>query len=203
MIVSEVLPTYPGQDFKRMPVRCEANNPFSCEKCREFLAIPGSAYCPRCKGPGELDLVRKGLYRFHSAEAQARLQGMKSHTEGRTLANEVALLRILLETQLNKCSTEYDLLTNEATISRLIENITKCLTANNKMEERIGELLTLEQVIMMLQSFFNMVIQYIPDPEQQEKIAIELNAMIHGHVEDPHPVHTHEHEQPDDFNDDD
>lgn len=169
-------------DHKRVPVRCASDDPNACDYCHSFLAMPNSTRCPLhpLGTDSEVNQYRTALYNIKKTAVVARMQQMKGHPEARTLTNELGILRLTLEELLNKCEDTYDLVTQEATISRLISNIQATLTSNVKLEERVGELLSVEQVITLMQMLFEIVRPYVPNPDDQEAIAQKINALIGG-----------------------
>ncbi len=175
--------TTPYSDYKQTPVRCPSGDPNACKRCGEFLAIPGYDYCPihSAGAGGELDLARRGIYNFKKGEILRRMQVFKNNPESRSLASEIALLRILLEDTINKCGDDqYDLIMSEGPIVRIINSIRETLTANQKIEERVGELLSIEQVIEIIKMIYNMVGDYIKNPNQMQELADRINILIQG-----------------------
>lgn len=167
-----------GEDFKRMPIHCEENNPHACDHCGKFLAIPGSKYCPIHAATSENDLAKAGLYDVAKNIAMQKLDHLKNHSEANSLTNELAILRVLLEQVINSCEGPFDFLMKEATISKLVLSIQTTLVANQKVEERLGELLSTEQVIAIIQKFFEIIAEFITDPNILEQIANRTNALL-------------------------
>lgn len=167
-----------GADYKVIPQRCDRAHPNSCAHCGEFLAVPGSPYCPIHGGHSEIQTVRQELYEFNKTVALGRLKQFKGHPEARSLTNELALQRLLLEQVINQCKNSYDLILQEATISRLLAGIQSTLVANQKVEERANELLTIEQVVSIIQMVFEIIKEFVSTPDTQEQIARRLNELI-------------------------
>jgi hypothetical protein len=100
----------------------------------------------------------------------ARISAFRSHGDSRTLAIELGLLRLLLEQIINKCDG-YDLIMNSVQISTLIGQIKELQTANIKLEQRVGDLLSMDQVIEIAQALYTAVTKYVSDVEILGKIA--------------------------------
>lgn len=165
-------------DHKRIPQRCSPTDPHACDFCGEFLAIPGLPNCPLHNINGDLEVQRNDLYALKKTAVAARLALMKGHPESRSLANELGILRITLEETINKCDDAYDLVMNEAAISRLVTAIQSALVANQKLEEKVGELLSVDDVITLVQMFFEIIKDYVTSAEDQEAIANRISEIL-------------------------
>jgi hypothetical protein len=147
-------------DEKLVPQRCDPADPRRCQKSAmngqcPFLSIPGHDYCP-IHGPVP-DQNAAGLYAFNKTEVLVRISKFRGHGDSRTLAVELGLLRLLLEQLINKCEGPYDLLTCSGQISNLITQIKELQVANIKLEQKVGDLMTAEQVIEIAQGLYNVV----------------------------------------------
>lgn len=165
-------------DYKRVPVRCDSTDPHACKHCGQFLAIPGTEYCPIHTNASDVASHRQALYDLKHTQVAAKIAFMKGHPEARNLTTELALLRVTLESLLNECESPHDFLMNEGAIGRLVGNINSTLVSNQKLEEKVGELLSVDQVITLIQMFFEVVKDFVSDPVQQEAIAMRINAIM-------------------------
>ena len=179
-----------SQDHKYTPVRCDENDPHRCQVSTEktgqcpFLAVPPTKYCPIHGNHSVRQEETEALYQFSRTEVLHRLQQFRKHPDALKLTTELGVLRLTLESLLNKCESNYDFVTNNATITNLIASIEKTLTANLKLEKHMNDLLSLGQVVQMAQSFFNTVTQFITDPEILEQIANEFERIMTTPPED-------------------
>jgi hypothetical protein len=144
-----------------------------------FLAIPPGTYCPIHNG---LQAVRSAdkqeLYNLNKTEVLIRLQQFRDHPDSAKLTTELGVLRLTLETLLNKLNDNFELITNSAIITNLINSIEKTLSANFKLEQHMNDLLSLTQVIIMAQSLFNIITQFVKDPDIIETIAQEFEQIL-------------------------
>jgi len=174
-----------ANDLKRMPVRCDPEDPHRCSyhgpkgQCN-MLAIPDYANCPMHQHLSHSDGIRADLYNFKYDQLKKSLTHFTAHKDSRTLAQELALTRVMLEDAVNKFTEngQYDLLMNEATISRLLSNVRDTLTANTKLEERYGDLLSTDQVTTLMQRIFEVVASHVTDVETLNAIAYSLEALM-------------------------
>lgn len=170
-------------DQKHIPIRCAEDDPQRCQgmakgnQCH-FLSIPGEQYC--VIHTKHKDQEAKGLYEFNKTEVLSRLAAFKGHGDSKTLAIELGLLRLLLEQAVNKCEGPYDLLTNSVQLSALISQIKELQLANIKLEEKVGDLLSIEQVIEIAQKLYSVVVQHLEVLPGNEEI---LGAIAEGFEE--------------------
>jgi len=170
-------------DEKQVPIRCAENDPNRCQSSARqgqcpFLAVPGTIHCP-IHGSKESKASENALYQFNKTEVLARISAFRSHGDSRTLAIELGLLRLLLEQIINKCDS-YDLVMNSVQISTLITQIKELQTANIKLEQRVGDLLAMDQVIEIAQSLYAVVTKYITDVDILGKVAEEFEDILGG-----------------------
>lgn len=171
--------SYPDGDYRLTPRRCDPDDPNKCAlpECN-FLAPPGANFCPVHSGGSQQAQVRAGLYNLKRTQAAQRLLEFRDNPDSRTLATELALTRVILEEALNKWTDSYDLITNEATISRLIANVRDTLIANTKLEERYGDLINISQAVQLAQLVFDVFARHIDDKELLELIGREITQVI-------------------------
>jgi len=177
------------QDHKYTPVRCKENDPNRCQGSTEngqcpFLAVPPTQYCPIHGNHSVRKNNDETLYQFSRTEVLHRLEAFRSHPDSMKLTTELGVLRMTLETLINKCTDNFELVTNSAAISNLISSIDKTLTSNMKLEKHMNDLLSLGQVIAMAQAFFNVVIQYVKDPDAIEQIAQQFETIMQNPSEE-------------------
>lgn len=171
-------------DHKYVPQRCAENNPHRCQgstakggQC-PFLAVPPTQFCPIHGNHTIRHETEETLYQFNRTEVLHRLQELRKHPAANKLTEELGILRLTLETLLNRCEDNYDLVTNSAAITNLILSIEKTLSTNVKLEQRLNDLLSLEQVIEMAQSFFNVITEHINDPQILDVIATRFEEVM-------------------------
>jgi len=148
-------------DQKNVPVRCKEDDPNRCQGMTKrgqcpFLAMPDHKHCVIHGRVQE----NTSLYNFERTEVLARLSVFRGHTDSRTLATELGVLRLLLEQIINKCG-EYELLQNSVQIASIIDKIKDLQLANTKLEERVGDLLSVEQVIEVAQQLYGSVVTHL------------------------------------------
>lgn len=172
-----------GHDHKYLPQRCDEKDPHRCQSQTEkgqcpFLAVPPTQYCVIHGNHSIRKAENDELYEFKRTEVLSRLAKFRQHPDAMKLTTELGVLRLTLEALLNKCTDNYEFVTNSATISNLIGTIERTLTANLKLERHMSTLLSLTQVIQMAQQFFNVITLHIKEPELIETIATEFEKIM-------------------------
>jgi len=168
------------QDEKHIPHPCDENDPNRCQattkngQCK-FFAVPGSKFCPM---HARVNTADKNLYNIHITEVAARIKAFRNHPDSKKLTTELGLLRLLLEEAINKCTCSYDLVTNNAQLLSLIEKIRIVQQANINIEQKIGDLLSIEQVTEIAQQLYNVVAKYIHDLDMLEGIASDFEQIL-------------------------
>lgn len=86
------------------------------------------------------DMYQVDMYR-------ARIARQKGHPEVKSLTNEIALLRMMLEEKLRSCTDNTTLLLHAASISELIMKIDKLVNSCHKLEKNMG--LHLDKAVLL------------------------------------------------------
>jgi len=173
-------------DETHIPIRCAPDDPRRCQNSVSFgqcpfLALPNTTSCSIHSSVPIHKREEKNLYNFNRTEVLSRLQSFKNNPESRTLAIELGILRLLLEEVINKCAPEtqaYDLLAASPQITVLIDRVRDTLLANVKLEEKVGDLMSVEQVVVIAQALYNIICNYITDVEVLNKIAQDFELIL-------------------------
>ena len=132
-------------DDREMIKVIEPDDPNRCQGTWEYgqcpyKAVPNGTFCMRCGGNKQLDKIEKESTDMYRVDMfRARIAKMKGNSEVKSLSNEVAILRMVLEEQLNGCQNETDLILHSARISDLIIKIDKLVVSCHKLEKNLGQ----------------------------------------------------------------
>lgn len=114
----------------------------------------------------DINLLRLAVY-------SERVKEGAEHPRIKTLNNEVAVLRMLLEEKLNTCKTLPDLMLKSQGIANLVMQVGQIVLLSQKLEAQAGNHLTKTQV----EAFANSVVSILAteiDPEVLERVANKL-----------------------------
>ena len=123
-------------------------------------AVPGGKYCP-IHGGGMVEKSRqkKEIKNYYLAKDKYRqiVEAKADSPKLKSLREEIGILRMILETLLNKIEDDVDLIINAPKISDLVMKVEKVVLSANKLEASLGNLLDKQFVI----NFSNRLIQLI------------------------------------------
>lgn len=121
------------------PNRCQAVNKNG--QCRQ-KAVEGGNFCMAHGGSQVATQKRAaGLRNYHLTKFNARLQELGDSGEIKSLRDEIAILRMIMEERLNQCRDNMDLIYQSGPISDLVLKIDKVVTSCHKLELSAGSLL--------------------------------------------------------------
>jgi len=127
------------------PNRCQAVG--SNGQC-SFIRVPGSDYCTIHGGAGtQKKNQRDGLNNYRIQQFQARLMELGNSDGIKSLRDEIAILRMLVEERMKTCNTGNDLILHSGPISDLITRIEKCVSSCHKLEGSMGQLVDKQAIL--------------------------------------------------------
>jgi len=159
----------------------EANDPRRCqgismngEQCR-YRAMDGF---DKCVGHGGNGVKAANQRIYNVAQWKARIGAHADHREVYNLREDLGVLRILLETQLNACMDDNQLLMRSPAIADLVMRIEKLVPKAAKLEEHFRSLLDINAVANFADTVVSAVVEEIDKfnmtPEDRDKILDRL-----------------------------
>lgn len=104
-----------------------------------YRANVNATMCPRHGGNMEEAKIEKESTDMYRVDMwKARILRQKTHPEVKSLANEVAILRMLMEEKLRICMDDTTLMLASTSISELVMKIDKVVTSCHKLEKNLG-----------------------------------------------------------------
>jgi len=147
------------------------------------MAVPGTNFCVIHSVQDADGSNKQDLYNFKITEVSRRIAKYRNHPDSRNLTVELGLLRLILEETINKCEDAYDLVVNNAQLTSLIERIRVVQQANIGIEQKLNDLLTIEQVTGIAQQLFNAIVVHVKDLDLLEVIAAEFESILEHHAD--------------------
>lgn len=147
------------------PTRCKgASNDGQCRN----VAEEGSDYC-RAHG-GRVEDSRR-LYLLQKAKYRQRLAQLKDHEEIKSLREEIALCRMMIEERLNMVKTDTELLAAYSTVNSLLLTMERLIKTSHQIEQNLGALLAKPTVILLGQSIVQILIEELKGiPQYEERV---------------------------------
>lgn len=160
--------------------RVEEDSPFRCQgvtahgQCY-IRQVPGSKFCPAHGGTNALRAQEKEKQRLYLlTQFQDRVHAHEDHSEIKSLRSEIAILRMLLETTLNKCKDEYELMLKSSHIGQLVNSLNALVMNCNKLELSTGGMLDGNQAISWVQQIARIIDTHVKDTEIVNAIVNEM-----------------------------
>lgn len=122
------------------PDRCQGISK-NGEQC-VYLVVPGTKYCSHHLREKESDRVRMYLV----TKWKSQIDRFANHDQLYSLAEEIGVTRLMIETQLQRATDEDELLMRQPQIAQLLQSLEKLLNTSLKAEEKMKTLLSLEAV---------------------------------------------------------
>jgi len=114
-----------------------------------------------------------------------RLDKFKNHLERhasspalKSLRDEIAILRIIMEERLNRCSDANDLILQSGPISDLVSKIEKVVSSCHKLEGSMGQLLDKSAILQFASEIIDIVGQEVTNDDEIEKVGNRIIAAV-------------------------
>lgn len=145
---------------------------------------PDSTNCPKHAGrPEKADTKQRKL--LHSLQINTsfstEIDRHTAHEAAISLHAEVAVIRILLETTLNRCRSTTELEANAGRILELTKSLESLVKSCAALEKARGETLSQGQAQNLINSIAEVVMEHIHDPLVIEKIQLGIVEALECH----------------------
>lgn len=148
-------------------VRCKASTAHS--QCH-FEAVEGSDYCIMHGGNSK----KKAIY----SSTNAVFLKMKNISAFHSLSEEIAIIRTLIETKLNVCQDENDLLMQSDAIANMVKNLRELIVASSSITLKMGDVLTAEQAHDMVANIITIISNHVTDTEVLENLSKDIAGVL-------------------------
>jgi len=156
-------------DNERDPDRCQGVDIHG--QCQYKRAAP-SNYCPRHGGNKGLEKAEKEKERnYHLGKWRHRVHQFADNPEIKSLREEIGIIRMMIESVLNRCEEEVDLITYSGKIQNLIAQAQKLVTECHRLEERTGILLDKQTILVLADILVKIIGEHVSDADALDMIA--------------------------------
>jgi hypothetical protein len=157
------------------PRRCKSSDgPSQCER----FAEPGSDCCAKHGGVDHTNEKSTRLYLLAKADSQKRLLELADHEEIRSLREEIAIVRMLIEQRMNMIKNDTDLLVHSGAINSLVLTIERLVKSAHTIEQNLGILLSKSAVIALGQTICKIIVEELDGIENYEEIVDSIMTRI-------------------------
>jgi hypothetical protein len=150
------------------------------ERC---ISTVKAGQCPYCKVEGTdncpMHASNKNVI-AHNEEVKRnyqlgrwkqRINGFADNDQIKSLREEIGILRMVMEEIINKCEDSTDLLMASHRISDVAMKIEKLVVSCDKLESRMGQLLSKRAIIQLAGEYVQIINNFVSDPETIEQIS--------------------------------
>ena len=155
----------------------EADDPSRCQavtrqgQCLNKATVEGGT-CPVHGGNGAVEKAeRESIRNYKLAKFQVALNRHADSPRLKSLNDEVAILRMMLEEQLNQCQDATDLILKSHLISDLVIKIEKLVKSCHSLESSLGGLLDKQAILTFASNVIDVIGSVITDDEQLQIIS--------------------------------
>jgi len=111
------------------------------------LAEPGVTRCPLHGANMQLaSQEHKSMRMYRLAKFQKKVEKFAGHNKLKTLNEEVAILRMLVEEKVNQCNDMTELMLVSDPVSNMVMKVQKLVESCDKLETKSGVLLNKQQI---------------------------------------------------------
>jgi hypothetical protein len=154
------------------PNRCQGV--FGMGQCH-YEVVPGSTKCELHGGIYKMEETRKAVARqYNVAKWNARIEGFASNDGVKGLRDEIGIVRMILETVLNMCEDDFDLLLYSSKISDLVSRIESLVRSCHKLESSMGQLLDKTAALQLSGEIVQIIAKHVPDEDKVAMVAKDI-----------------------------
>lgn len=152
--------------------RCISSNEYN--PC-PFMKANNTNYCPRHGANKGLQAKAAAIQRnYRLTRWKERVGELADNDSLKSLREEVGILRMILEEMLNQCKDSMDILLYSTKMSDLVMKIDKLVTSTDKLENRMGLLLSKDSILHLASVFVTIINNHVTDPDIIEQISTEM-----------------------------
>jgi len=155
------------------PRRCKGNARDG--QCSNY-AESGSEYCAACGGVDQSLQRERRQYLLTKAEYRQRLAALSDHEKVKSLRDEIAITRMLIEERLNSIEGKNDMLASCAPLNQLLLTVERLVKSAHVLEQNLGLLMSKETAIRLANQLGEIVIEVLKEEgiERYEMVADEI-----------------------------
>ena len=141
-------------------------------------AEPGSDRCRVHGGRDKEAEQDKRLYLLTKAQHRMRLAQLSEHEQIKSLRDEIALARMLIEERFNRIKNDSDLLAAFGPINTALLTVERLVKSAHAIEQNLGSLLSKPSVLALGQSISRIIVEELEGVENYEAIVDRINHRI-------------------------
>lgn len=156
------------------PRRCQAVN--ARGQCNN-LASEGSSYCAAHGGNKAREAAAKAT-RYQNSVLGTKILLLTQDPEYKSLKDEVALLRALLQTVLESIHDAGDIIIHSGMIADLVSRVERTVVSCHKLDQSLGSTLDRGAILKFAGMIVDILSSELADTEQLNRIAAKIANII-------------------------
>lgn len=154
-------------------MQCEYTSRFA--QCK-YDALEGTRFCAHHARDNKSGLTRQ--YMLSKAKYRERYSDFADHNEIRSLRDEIAIIRMLLEQRLNMVQSDSELLASCGQIAALAITIEKLVKSCHQLESKLGTLLGKPTLLNIASSIVQILLAELVDIPNYEQLVDKISDHI-------------------------
>ena len=164
--------------------QCRVISPTTGARC-PYLAVEGQTNCVRHSGSVMANKEeKKATAQYRLQIWQERLEEFAENEKAKSLREEIGILRILMETIVNKCTGPNDLILYSPKISELAAKIEKLVSSCHRIEHSMGSLMDKATALAFAGQVVEIISTHIQDPDIIDAISTGIITALSNSVKD-------------------
>lgn len=142
--------------------------------------VEGSLYCKGhdFRAEGRVEASRLRHYLLTDARYSGRLATLSDHEDIKSLREEIAFARMLIETRFNMIANEGELLAACGTLNSLLLTVERLVKACNQVERNLGTLLAKPTIVALGREIIEIIIDELEDIDDSDVIIDKISDRI-------------------------
>lgn len=124
----------------------------------------------------ELERAQGHVSNYDFGKWSPRILELATNPQLKTLRDEIAIVRMVLEDRVNSCKTLQQIMLQSGPISEIVIKIEKLVTSCVRLELKNGQVLDKNQQVSAMQQIIEIIAECVDDPDKLEAIHNELAA---------------------------
>ena len=157
------------------PNRCQGSTHYG--QCRH-MAEPGDKLCRACGGKDKLAIANRRQYNLANAEYASRIAQFAESDHVKSLREEIAMVRLLIEKRVNAINNDTELIAACGPLQQLTLTMEKLVKTCHSMEKDMGDLMSRTALLVLAQKMLEIVSEEIEKIPGFEEIVDRISSRL-------------------------
>lgn len=162
-------------DHEDDPRRCQAVS--GTRQCH-FQSEEGFDYCSHHSSGQRVKLKNDEKKQYLLTRWRAEIDRFANHSQVKSLREEIGILRLLMQSTLERCKDQDDLMIYSSKIMELTQRIERVVETCHKMEEKTQFLVDKNQIVHLAEQILLIISEFVPDLNVLTLIANKIQTAI-------------------------